>query len=156
MSTATRYPTAPDLTGTEYLVLGLATCFTKQDGEVQKVRVVEPIPSAALEAVLKGIPTSYELVYATTLGEVLEAQTVRLNPDVFPEDVNPCPEFAFRALSAARTYRARPAAQQHVSLGTTRKEGLNFSLDRKRVLNSERVVTTEDNIKQHPNTHKVL
>ncbi len=156
MSTTTRYPDAPDLTGSEYLVLGLATCFVKNDGEVQTLRIVEPVPSAALEAILKGIPTSYELVHATTLDAVLAGTQPTWSPEVFPEDARPCHDFAFRAFSAARTYRARPVAQTHVPVGTSQREGLNFSLERKRVLNSDRVVTAEDNVKQHPHTHTVL
>jgi hypothetical protein len=36
------------------------------------------------------------------------------------------------------------------------KTDFNFSLERKRTLNSERIVSTEDNVKQHSHTHKVL
>ena len=59
MATITAYPNAPDLSASDYLVIGLATCFVKQDGEISQVKIVEPIPSAALEAIVKGIPTSY-------------------------------------------------------------------------------------------------
>ena len=52
---------ATDLAADDYLVVGLATCFVKEDGEVHEVEVIEPIPSAALEAIVKGIPTSYKL-----------------------------------------------------------------------------------------------
>jgi hypothetical protein len=40
-------------------------------------------------------------------------------------------------------------------LGTT-KTDLNYSTERKRVLNAARVVTKDDNVKQHSHTHKVL
>ncbi len=33
----------------DYCVFGLAICFLKQEGELEKVAVLEPIPSAALE-----------------------------------------------------------------------------------------------------------
>ncbi|MGC8711919.1 MAG: hypothetical protein ACP5RH_05955, partial [Leptodesmis sp.] len=56
---------ATDLSADDYVVLGLATCFIKEDGEVHAVKIVEPIPSAALEAIVKGIPTSYEMAIAT-------------------------------------------------------------------------------------------
>ena len=56
---------APDITGEDYLLLGLATCYYKEDEEVSEIKVIEPIPSAALEAIINGIPTSYK--FATAL-----------------------------------------------------------------------------------------
>lgn len=150
----TSYPTAPDLATEDYLLLGLATCFIKADGEVFQVKVIEPIPSAALEALMKGIPTSYELATATTLGTVLIDDQPQLPPN-FPPDTQFCDEFAFRAIAAARTYKSRPAAQAHIPLGTT-KTDFNYSTERKRVLNSDRIVKPEDNVKQHAYTHQVL
>lgn len=150
----TPYPTAPDLATEDYLLLGLATCFIKADGEVFEVKVVEPIPSAALEALLKGIPSSYELAIATTLGAVLSDAEPQLPAD-FPSDTQFCDEFAFRAVAAARTYKSRPEAQVHIPLGTT-KTDFNYSTERKRVLNSDRIVKPEDNVKQHAYTHQVL
>lgn len=148
------YPNAPDLSAEDYIILGLATCFIKQDGEVHQVKIAEPIPSAALEAVLKGIPTSYQLAYATTLGTVLVGEESLL-PVEFPADTQFCDDFAYRAIAAARTYKSRPAAQSHIPQGTT-KADFNFSTERKRVLNSERIIKTEDNVKQHAYTHQVL
>jgi len=145
---------APDVSADDYLVLGLATCFIKEDGEVHQVSVVEAIPSAALEALLKGIPTSYQCAYATTLGAVLPSDTPQLPPD-FPTDAQFCDDFAERAIAATRTYKNRPVAKSHIPVGTVRKD-FNYSLDRKRVLNSQRIVKTEDNVKQHEYTHKVL
>lgn len=142
---------APDLTAADYVLLGLATCFLKQEGEVHQIKVVEPIPSAALEAILKGIPTSYEIAVATTVGAALEGQF----PTEFPAESQHCEDFAVRTIAAARTYKSRPEAQEHIPIGTA-KTDLNYSLDRKRVLNSGRVVKAEDNVKQHAYTHQVL
>ncbi|NJO79423.1 MAG: hypothetical protein HC827_13500 [Cyanobacteria bacterium RM1_2_2] len=150
----TSYLNAPDLAAEDYLLLGLATCFIKVDGEVFQVKVVEPIPSAALEALVKGIATSYELATATTLSAVLPENQPQLPPG-FPPDAQFCDEFAFRAIAAARTYKSRPEAQAHVPLGTT-KTDFNYSTERKRVLNSDRIVKPEDNVKQHAYTHQVL
>ncbi|WP_271836646.1 hypothetical protein [Dolichospermum lemmermannii] len=36
----------------------LSTCLYKEDGEVDQIEVIEPIPTAALEAICKQIPTS--------------------------------------------------------------------------------------------------
>ncbi|MCT7949876.1 hypothetical protein NG798_08760 [Ancylothrix sp. C2] len=154
MTTVISFPNAPDVSSDDYLVLGLATCFIKEDGEVHEVNVVEPIPSAALEAIVKGIPTSYQVAKATTLGEVLEGDSLKLPAD-FPSNAQFCDDFSFRAISAARTYKSRPSAQSHIPLGTSRND-FKYSIDRKRVLNSQRIIRTEDNVKQHEYTHKVL
>lgn len=148
------YPNTPDLTNDDYLVVGLATCFIKDEDGVHEVRIVEPIPSAALEAIVKGIPTSYDRATATTIGAVLAADTPQLPAD-FPADAQFCDDFAFRATSAARTYKVKEIAQDLIPQGTTRTD-FNFSTDRKRVLNSQRIVRTEDNVKQHEYTHKTL
>ncbi|MBW4620454.1 MAG: hypothetical protein KME17_14020 [Cyanosarcina radialis HA8281-LM2] len=154
MTTATLFPNAPDVSADDYLVLGLATCFYKEDGEVHEVKIVEPIPSASLEALLKGIPTSYELAYATTLGEVFATETLQM-PSLFPAESQFGDELTSRAIAAARTYKTRPEAQAHIPVGTVRQD-LNYSTERKRVLNANRVVTKDDNVKQHAYTHQVL
>ncbi|MCS6812354.1 MAG: hypothetical protein NZ772_02085 [Cyanobacteria bacterium] len=148
------YPQAPDLLPDDYVVVGLATCFVKRDGDVCEVTLLEPIPSAALEALMKGIPTSYQLAWATTLGSVVIDAMPRSLPE-FPPEAQFCDDFVSRAIAAARTYKARPAAQSMIMLGTA-YQGFNYSLERKRVLNSQRIVRTEDNVKQHEYTHKVL
>ncbi|MBW4440994.1 MAG: hypothetical protein KME10_07140 [Plectolyngbya sp. WJT66-NPBG17] len=154
MTTTVTYPNTADLASDDYLVVGLATCFIKDDDGVHEVRVVEPIPSAALEAIVKGIPTSYQLATATTIGSVISDDSLQF-PENFPDDVQFCDDFAYRATASARTYKAKSSAQSHIPAGTTRTD-FNFSIDRKRVLNSQRIVKTEDNIKQHKYTHEVL
>lgn len=151
---AISYQNAPDLASDDYIVMGLATCFIKSDGEVHQVEVVEPIPSAALEALLKGVPTSYKLARATTLASVLDGETPLL-PDGFPESAQFGDEFVSRVFAAARTYKRRETSKSLIPLGTTYTD-LKYSIERKRVLNASRVVTKEDNIKQHSHTHKVL
>jgi hypothetical protein len=150
----TSYPHTPDLCAEDYVVLGLASCFIKEEGEVHPVQVIEPIPSAALEAIVKGIPTSYEMACATTLGSTFAGEEPRL-PENFPASAQFCDDFTFRATAAARTYKIRPVAQDHIPAGTTRSD-FNFSTEKKRVLNSERIVKTEDNVKQHAYTHQNL
>ncbi|NET50761.1 MAG: hypothetical protein F6K09_19135 [Merismopedia sp. SIO2A8] len=154
MATTAVLSNATDVTADHYLVVGLAHCFIKDEGEVHQVTVLEPIPSAALEALLKGIPTSYSLAYGTRIGDLLSGDNLN-RPEVFPTDSQYCDDFAERAIAAARTYHARPAAQVHIPLHTTYQD-FNLSLERKRVLNSERIVKAEDNVKQHAYTHQVL
>ena len=153
--TSANYDTnALDVTPDDYIVIGLATCFVKEDGEVHPVEVIEPIPSASLEALVKGIPTSYKFAQATTLGSVLDGNDPQMPPG-FPELAQFADEFAQRAMAAARTYKRRVQAQSLIPLGTTYND-FTYSTERKRVLNVKRVVTKEDNIKQHSHTHKVL
>lgn len=145
---------APDVVATDYVVIGLATCFIREDGEVHPVKILEPIPSAALEALVRGIPTSYEAAWALTMGDVL-VDTQPRHPEVISETAQFCDEFGARAIAAARTYKARPMAQDLIPAGTVRQD-FNVSLERKRVLNSERLVKIEDNVKQHAYTHQTL
>ncbi|MDY6785696.1 MAG: hypothetical protein SW833_24625 [Cyanobacteriota bacterium] len=154
MTFVTLFPNAPDLSPEDYCVFGLATCFLRDEGEVKEVRVIEPIPSSALEAILKGIPTSYQLACAKSLGELDRDGALQIPPE-FPPEAQFCDSFSDRAIAAARTYKSRPEAREHIPLGTT-KTDLNYSLERKRVLNAESVVRAEDNVKQHSHTHKVL
>jgi len=94
------------------------------------------------------------LAYATNLGSVLDGDKMLL-PEGFPASAQFGDEFPLRLFSAARTYKRREAAQNLIPLGATKMD-LNYSIERKRVLNAARVVTKDDNIKQHSHTHKVL
>jgi hypothetical protein len=152
--TIAAFATAKDVTADAYIVLGLANCFLKQEGKLQPVQLIEPIPSAALEAIVKGIPTSYEMAIATTVGAVVEGDNLKVPPE-FPAATQFCDDFADRAIATARSYATRPVAQTHIPLGSVRQD-FNYSTERKRVLNSERIVSTDDNVKQHAYTHQVL
>lgn len=145
---------APDLATEDYCAFGVATCFLKADGEVSQVEIVEPIPSAALEAVLKGVPTSYRCLYGKTLGDVL-VEAGPQKPAGLADEVQLCDDFTNRAIAAARTYKRKPEATELVPVGQECSE-TNYSLERKRVLNNTRVVSAEDNVKQHAYTHEVL
>ncbi len=154
MTTAVILKQASDLNADDYCVFGLATCFLRQDGEIEQVKIIEPIPSAALEAILKGIPTSYELACAKTLGEIFQDETPQI-PSEFPAETQLCDRFEERVIAAARTYKVRPEAKKHIPIGAL-KQDFNYSLEKKRVLNTVNFVSTEDNVKQHSHTHKVL
>lgn len=154
MSVASVFPDAPDIQQDDYCVFGLSTCFFKEDGTVQQVEIIEPIPSAALETLVKGIPTSYRLACAKTLKEVF-ADGSFVAPVEFPTESQLCQDFVERTQAAVRTYKRRSEAQSHLPLGTVRQD-FNYSVDKKRVLNAANVVRPEDNVKQHSHTHKVL
>jgi len=125
MATATSYPNAPDLSADDYIVIGLATCFIKEEGEVHQVQIVEPIPSAALRRSKAFLP--YQLACATTLGAVLAGETPQ-RPAGFPESAQFGDEFVQRVLAAARTYKRREVAKSH-SQGTTRDD-FKYSTER--------------------------
>lgn len=154
MTTANLLANHPDISTEDYCVFGLATCFIREDGETHQVKVIEPIPSAALEAILKGIPTSYQLACAKNIGDFWAGDTPQIPAD-FPEGSQLSDDFVERLVSACRTYKSRPIAQKHIAVGTTYTD-LNYSVERKRVLNASRVVTKDDNVKQHAHTHQVL
>jgi len=154
MTTAIFDQNNSDLAADDYVVIGVATCFIKEDGEVYQVEVIEPIPSASLEALMKDIPTSYKLACATTVGAVLDGD-IPLLPAGFPTSAQFGEEFAQRVFAAARTYKRSESSKNLIPLGTTYTE-FKYSTERKRVLNAARVVTKEDNVKQHSHTHKVL
>lgn len=154
MSAATLFPNAPDISADDYCIFGLATCFVKEDGEVREVEIIEPIPSSYLEALLKGVPTAYQFVCAQSLKDVFSQKELQ-KPAEFPENAQFCPDFAIRSVAATRTYKRNRDAQAYIRLGTVRKD-LNYSLEHKRVLNAARMVTAEDNVKQHAYTHQVL
>ncbi len=154
MTTLAAIADAPDLTADDYIVIGVATCFFRDDEGVHEIEVVEPIPSSALEALIKGIPTSYKLAYATNLGALLAGDTPQI-PASFPTDYQLGNEFVYRTIASARTFKRRPEAQAHIPQGET-YSSFNFSTERKRVLNADRVVTKDDNVKQHAYTHQNL
>ena len=154
MTMITTIAEAPDLTADDYLVLGVATCFFRDDDGVHQVKVIEPIPSSALEALIKGIPTSYEIAAATTLGAVIGDELPQI-PASFPADCQLGSEFAYRCIATARTYKRKTEAQSHIAPGDS-YASFNYSTERKRILNADRVVTKDDNVKQHAYTHQKL
>jgi hypothetical protein len=154
MTTFDTLADAPDLTAESYLVVGVATCFFRDDDGVHELKVIEPIPSSAWEALLKGIPTSYEIATATTLGALIAGDAPQI-PANFPANCQLGNEFAYRCIASARTYKRRPEATLHIALGDS-YTSFNYSTERKRVLNADRVVTKDDNVKQHAYTHQKL
>ena len=131
----------------DYCLFGLATCFVREEGETKQVEVIEPIPSAALEALLKGIPTSYQLAVAKNVGDVINDDQLQ-KPTEFPPESQFSDNFVERTLAATRTYKNKPSAQQYIAIGSC-KTDLNYSVERKRVLNNINVVSDDDNVKQH-------
>lgn len=146
----------PSLSESDYVMVGLAHCFIKQDGDLILVKVLEPVPSAYFAALIKGVPTSYETLYSLALGELLkDEQPIVTNLPVDIKDIQFCENFVERTLAAARTYQTRADIQAKVPQGHSFSE-VNFSIERKRILNTSHKVTKEDNVKQHKYTHMTL
>ncbi|WGT67463.1 hypothetical protein [cyanobacterium endosymbiont of Epithemia clementina EcSB] len=154
MATLTLLFNAPDISKDDYCVFGLATCYLKEDGEFFEIQVIEPIPSAALEAIWKGVPTSYELACAKSVGKVIEKEVLH-KPSYFPDNAQFCFNFAERVAATVRTYKTQIEVQSHIPEGTFRDD-FNYSLERKRVLNAVNVVRKEDNVKQHSHARQIL
>jgi hypothetical protein len=147
------FPQAPDLLSDDYLALGIATCFQREAGELESIQILEPIPSAYLESLFQDVPTSYQCVVGTTVGAVFNSdQVAELSAE---HGAHLCDNFSDRVLAAARTYKSRPEAKTLVPAGST-STNLNYSTEKKRVLNFKNVVRTEDNVRQHEYTHKQL
>ncbi|MEM1279424.1 MAG: hypothetical protein AAGG53_05230 [Cyanobacteria bacterium P01_H01_bin.152] len=143
---------APEISISAYVVVGIATCFQRTDGDLEKLKILEPIPSAYLEVLFQGIPTAYEVIMATTLEEL---QSDSFMGQAVLTDVHMCENYRDRLIAAARTYEGRPAAQALIPLHTQRTD-LNYSTEKKRVLNFKNIVKAEDNVRQHSHTHKKL
>ncbi len=146
-------PTVPadTLPADSYVVVGLATCYLRQEGETVELKVLEPIPSAYLHSVLQGVPTSYSVICGTTLAQALALDM----PEITAAPAQPCADFEERLQATARTYQSQPEAVNLVPVGTLHRE-LNYSTEKKRVLNSQRKISKNDNVKQHKYTHEVL
>lgn len=153
MSVKTALLQNADLTTDDYLVVGVAACYRLDEGELIPIQVLEPIPSAYLESVFQGVPTSYQCVVGTTVGAFLEMDQVPSIAGI--QNIQQCQNFNERAIAAARTYKSRPEAQALVKSGETRTD-LNHSTEKKRVVNCTNVVTANDNVRQHKYTHEVL
>lgn len=149
------YPTAPDLSPEDYILIGVATCFIKAEGEVEEITLLEPIPSAYAESILQSnLPTAYREAFGLSLGQVLTGETP-LRREEFPAEAQFCADFAERAYAAARTYRRNPHIAEQVPLGQ-HYDRFNYTTQPKRVLNAQNIVQKEDNVKQHEYTHQVL
>jgi hypothetical protein len=152
---------ANEVQGLEYVVIGVATCFQKDDeGRLQEVLVAEPIPATDLDCLAQGIrTTSYQMLYAATYAEVVQQEQPALPSDIFLTAV-PGSDFVFRTQAATRTYRAKPEFR-HIPLHEicTPEKGvfrLKYSPEPRRIINALEKVSDTDNIKQHSHTHTVL
>ena len=154
MTTLSLLPNASDISKNNYCIFGLATCYLKEDKKLVEIQVIEPIPSAALEAILKSIPTSYQLVCARSVGEVIDKE-VLCKPSCFPDNAQFCFNFPERVVATVRTYKTQTEVRSHIPEGTSRNN-FNYSLERKRVLNAVNVVQKEDNVKQYSPSSQIL
>jgi len=139
----------PEWSDGDYIVLGLAHCFKKdENGKLKDALMVEPVTAGTLECMENGGVTCYKCVTATTLGVALKEDLSLLPVEMQVGSV--CDEFNFRAKCASRTWK-RDHPQQNLLHLVPRdgvKSDYNFNLQDKRVLNEEVVVNDSDNIKQ--------
>lgn len=143
-----------DLDPQSYVLLGLATCYLRQEGETLATEVVEPIPSAYLETLLQGTPTAYHDIWGTTLEAALALDPATI-AGLEGAPVQCCPDFEQRVIATARTYHSHPQAATTIPVGSHRQD-MNYSTTPKRILNPKHKVLRSDNVKQHKYTHEVL
>ena len=148
------FSNASKISPDDYCVFGVATCFIREEGETKQVNVIEPLPASTLESVLEGAATSYQMIAAKPVKAVFDGQNL-IKPDEFPQDADFRTDFTERIIASVRTYKCNDHLQSSFPLGTL-KQDLNHSTKQKRVLNPERMVRTEDNVKQDSHTHSVL
>eukprot|EP00897_Mesotaenium_endlicherianum_P001193 jgi/Mesen1/11074/ME000099S10508 len=139
----------PEWLDDDYICLGLAHCFVKDDnGKLKDVFVIEPIPAGALECMDNGGVTCFKHVTATNLGVALKMDSSLL-PAEFA-DGKFADDFDYRTKCASRTWKRQHPQENLMNLAP--KEGVrsdwNFSLEDKRVLNMVYEVSDSDNIKQ--------
>lgn len=132
-----------------YCCLGLAHCFKKNDaGKLEDVFVIEPLGASSLECMATGARTSFKIASGVRLADAL-SRNKSILPEGFQEGMW-CDKYEERLSASVRTWQ-RPHAQDNlldiVPLGKVRAN-FNFSLDDKRVLNMDNVVTDDDNVKQ--------
>ncbi|CAM6098552.1 unnamed protein product [Calypogeia fissa] len=140
----------PDWSEDDYIVVGLAHCFRKdEDQKLLDAFVIEPIPAGQLECMDNGGVTCYKHAASTTLGVALQ-----LDASLLPKEFGDkafCENFDFRAKCASRTWKRDHPRENLMSLvptdGSVRSDW-NFSMKDKRILNEEHIVKDSDNIKQ--------
>lgn len=148
-------PTIPsDLTSESYVLMGVATCYLRQDGETLAVEVVEPVPSAYADTLLQGTPTAYRQIWGIGLADALTLDPAHLSLDGVA-NIQRCADFEERVVATARTHQGRPHIAVAIPVGTHRQD-LNYSTTHKRILNPKNKVSRADNVKQHKYTHEVL
>lgn len=147
----------------DYIAFGLAQCYTMNDGKLEPYWVMEPLTGATLECITgqqhvgaeKKIETSYKRAMALTAGQVLIGGVEKptginveaLAPLLKGEEGHLCEDALQRTLAAGRTLKRRVESQV-LAMGEVR-EGFNFRPEaNKRVLNAQRVVNDDDNVKQ--------
>lgn len=100
----------PEWSDDDYLALGLAHCFVKDDNsKLQDEFVIEPIPAGALECMENGGVTSYKFVTAVGLGTALKQDGSAL-PTEF-QAARFCEDFEYRAKCSARTWKRQHAEE---------------------------------------------
>merc|ERR1712167_431068 len=125
------------------------------NGKLVEKFLIEPVGAAGLEAMTKGMATSYSHVYGGTIGLARALESANQIEELLPEEFHGAElaeNFEARCQAATRTWD-RPYPRESlltiVPVGSTRDD-FNFTTegDNKRVLNVKHEVNDSDNIKQ--------
>jgi hypothetical protein len=93
-------------------------------------------------------------LWPTTLEQALNGHFSRLSPET-QALAQPWEDFEERLDAAARSYANRPQAMTLLPDGAP-FQAVNYSTEKKRVLNLKTKVLKSDNVMQHKDTHQVL
>lgn len=138
----------PEWSDDDYIVLGVAHCFVKEESKLSDVFVIEPIPAGAVECMDNGGVTCFKHAIGTRLGTALRQDAALLPPEFHGAKF--CEDFDFRTKCASRTWKRQHAVDVITKLmgeGKVRSDW-NFGLEDKRVLNMDYEPSDADNIKQ--------
>ena len=139
----------------DFVILGLADCFIKDDeNQLQPIKVIEPIPSAAFLPLLQKSPSSYSTIKAFQYQDVMNAIESNTSALGFSSEAQLSSNFEERLEASARTYEHNPDAKTKISIGESIQ--LDTRSPHKRILNTKRTVNSSDNVKQHSHAMKTL
>merc|ERR1712072_764925 len=155
-SSAVNDPFVKPLLDEDYVAVGLACCFARNDeNKLSEAWILEPLTAGTLETIEKGIETSYKQTLALRARDFFEGdlndpsgvnvENLEALSDGFP-DVTLCSNIIERSMAASRTFRRREEAK--LLDFNEMSDEYNFSTDRKRILNQIVEVNFDDNVKQ--------
>lgn len=136
------------MTDSDYVTLGVATCFQRTGSKLSEVLVLEPLPASAVDCIARlGVPTSYRRLFGIKLGD-LSDKIAELPEGVIKdgEQVAHAENFTERLHAAARTFRRSPEIAALIAPGAIAE--VNHSVKDKRILNEAWEPSFDDNVKQ--------
>lgn len=144
-----------DTIADDYIAVGVAKVFKRQEGKLQDMLIVEPIPASALDCVARlKVPTSYMRLWATQLGDLPDAISEFPETLLEGDSVAWGEDFTERAQASARTYRRDETVAALLPKGCIFSD-LNHSTKEKRLVEDDWEPDFNDNVKQDKSRSRV-